>query len=219
MREERPGSGRGSVAGTSAAPAPAARGRPRDSDVDRRIHAATFRQLVELGYGALSVESVAAEAGVAKTTIYRRYSTKADLVSSVLTVEVPFELPPEELGGREALDRFVRLVIRMLIESGAIRIFGSLLAEEVREPGLLDVFRARIIWPRLAGVEGMLRRGIERGELRPDIDPLVVMEMIAGAIFGHHAILGRVGNEAWIASLVDHLWAAIAVDRGERGPR
>jgi AcrR family transcriptional regulator len=185
------------------------RGRPRDADVDHRILAATFRQLVDVGYGALSIEAVAAEAGVAKTTIYRRHSTKAELVVAALSVEVPFAPLDADLGAREALDRFVHQAIAMLVDSGAIRILGSLLVEEVREPGLLGAFRARLIGPRRQLVEQMLRRGIERGEIRPDIDPLVVTEMIAGAIFGHHAILGLPGTDDWVDSLVDHVWAAI----------
>lgn len=98
----------------------------------------------------------------------------------------------------------------MLVDSGAIRILGSLLVEEARHPGLLDTFRQRLLGPRRAVVEQMLRRGIERGEIRPDIDPLVVTEMIAGAIFGHHAILGMTATDAWVDSLTDHIWAAIA---------
>jgi AcrR family transcriptional regulator len=188
------------------------RGRPRDIDVGRRILAATFRQLVEVGYGALTIEAVATEAGVAKTTIYRRYPTKAGLAVAALSVEVPFSPPPPELSAREALDRFVHQAIGMLIESGAVRILGSLLVEEAREPGLLEVFRARLLAPRRELVEVMLRRGIERGEIRPDIDPLVVTEMIAGAIYGHHVILGLTGTEQWVDRLVDHVWAAIRVN-------
>jgi AcrR family transcriptional regulator len=185
------------------------RGRPRDTDVDQRILAATFRQLVDVGYGALSIEAVAAQAGVAKTTIYRRHPTKAELVIAALSVEVPFNPPPADLGAREALDRFVHQAIAMLVESGAIRILGSLLVEEAREPGILEAFRARLIGPRRELVEQMLLRGIERGEIRANIDPLIVTEMIAGAIFGHHAILGLPGSEAWVAKLIDHVWAAI----------
>jgi hypothetical protein len=99
----------------------------------------------------------------------------------------------------------------MLIESGAVRILASLLVEEQREPGVLQVFRERILGPRRMLVVEMLERGIERGEIRRDIDPLVVTEMIAGAIFGHHMILGMTATEDWIESLVDHIWASIKV--------
>lgn len=193
--------------------APASRGRPRDTDVDRRIVAAAFRQLVEVGYGALSIEAVAAEAGVAKTTIYRRYPTKSDLAVAALTVQIPFAPMPVDIGAREALDRFVHQAIAMLIDSGAFRVLGSLLVEDARGHGVLDAFRERLLRPRLELVREMLRRGIERGEIRPDIDPLIVTEMIAGPIFGHHVILGLAGTEAWVDGLVDHVWAAIRADR------
>ncbi|HEX5013273.1 MAG TPA: TetR-like C-terminal domain-containing protein [Candidatus Limnocylindrales bacterium] len=185
------------------------RGRPRDASADHRILAATFRQLVAVGYPGLSVEAVAAEAGVAKTTIYRRYPTKRELTVAALSQEAPFPPPSPQLHGRDAIERFVRQAVAMLIESGAVRILGSLLVEEQRDPGILAAFRERILEPRRALVAAMLRRGIERGEIRPDIDPLVVTEMIAGAVFGHHVILGQLTSDAWVESLVDHIWAAI----------
>lgn len=197
-----------SVETSPASPSP--RGRPRDSAADERILATTFRQLVDVGYGGLSIESVAAEAGVAKTTIYRRYPTKRDLVIAALRTSTPFQGPPPELEARPALDLFVRGAVVALIESGAARALGSLLVEEQREPGILAAFRERIIGPRRAVVEAMLQRGIATGAIRPDIDPLIVTEMIAGAVFGHHVILGLSSDDAWIRSLGDHVLAAIA---------
>jgi AcrR family transcriptional regulator len=188
----------------------ASRGRPRDRGADDRILLAAFEQLVRVGYGGLSMEAVAAEAGVAKTTVYRRYPTKRDLVVAALGEETPFPAIPTDLHAHEALARFIRQAIHMLIDSGAARILGSLLVEEQREPGLLDVFRQRILGPRREMVLAMLQRGIERGEIRPDIDPLVVTEMVAGAVFGHHVILGLSTTDEWVDSLVDHIWAAIA---------
>jgi AcrR family transcriptional regulator len=192
---------------------PTARGRPRDVEVDERILRTTFDQLVRSGYSGMSIESVAAEAGVAKTTVYRRYPTKRELVVAALRAETPFQVPPADMSMKAALEVFVRSAIEMLVDSGAIRILGSLLVEEQREPGLLSVFRERILYPRRGMVDEMLRRGIERGELRPDIDPLVVTEMIAGAVFGHHAILGLQATDEWITALVDHVWAAIEAPR------
>jgi AcrR family transcriptional regulator len=187
----------------------APRGRPRDRDADDRILLAAFEQLVRVGYGGLSIEAVAAEAGVAKTTVYRRYPTKRDLVIAALREETPFDPMPADLRAHEALEGFVRQAIHALIDSGAVRILGSLLVEDQREPGLLDVFRERVLGPRRGLVMAMLQRGIERGEIRPDIDPLVVTEMVAGAVFGHHVILGLQGTDDWVESLVQHIWAAI----------
>jgi AcrR family transcriptional regulator len=201
------------VTTTGLPPTPSApgRGRPRHPDTDRAILGATFRQLVEVGYGGLSVESVAASARVAKTTIYRRYPTKRDLVIAALQMELPFPgggLPPAT-DTRSALRAVIQVIVHAMVDSGAIRILGSLLVEANREPDLLALFRERLLEPRRAFVLGLLERGIERGEVRPDIDPLVVTEMMAGAIFGHHAILGQPTSDAWLDALIDHIWAAI----------
>lgn len=198
---------------------PVLRGRPRDTRADEKILAATFRQLIDVGYGALSIESVAADAGVAKTTIYRRHPTKRELVLAAMTAATPFQPPPPELPSRAALDIFIRTAIHLLIDSGAFRILGSLLVEERREPGLMAAFRANLLEPRRQMIEAMLRRGIERGEIRADIDPLVVTEMIAGAVMGHHVILGRETSDAWVSALVDHVWRAIAAERPPSGDR
>jgi AcrR family transcriptional regulator len=193
------------------AAAATARGRPRDVSADERILRNAFRQLVDVGYGGLSIEAVAADAGVAKTTIYRRFPTKADLVIASLRAAAPFAGLPPDLESRAALDLFVRSAVVALIDSGAARVLGSLLVEEQRQPGMLDVFREQIIEPRRGLVELMLRRGIERGELRADIDPLVVTELVAGAVFAHHVILGHVSDDSWVRSVVEHVWAAIGV--------
>jgi AcrR family transcriptional regulator len=197
-----------------AAVAVAPRGRPRHPDTDRAILGATFRQLVEVGYGGLSVEAVAAAAGVAKTTLYRRYPTKRDLVIAALESGTAFVPPIDVTDTRAALAAFVRQAIGAMVETGAIRILGSLLVEEGREPDLLEVFRRRLLDPRRAMVTDLIRRGVDRGDIRTDVDPLIVTEMIAGAIFGHHAILGKRADEAWIEALVDHVWTAIRANRG-----
>ncbi len=208
--KDRRGESAASAGDGGAASAP--RGRPRDEAVDRRILLTAFAHLVRLGYGGLSIEAVAAEAGVAKTTVYRRYPTKRDLVIAAMGEETAIEPLPADLPAREMLERFVRLVIGVLIESGAVRILGSLLVEDQREPGILDVFRERILGPRRTIILDMLRRGVASGEIRPDIDPLIVTEMVVGAVFGHHVILGLPATDAWVDSLIDHVWIAIAVD-------
>ena len=195
--------------GEGSAPAAPSRGRPRDPAADRAILEATFRQLLEVGYGALSVESVATAAGVAKTTVYRRYPSKRDLVLAALSRSVPFTPPPDDLTTYEALRAFCHEAVHMLVESGAVRILAALLVESQRDPTILQAFRERLLEPRREIVLAMLRRGIERGELRPDADPILVTEMIAGAVFGHHAILGNPVSAAWGDALVEHVWAAI----------
>jgi len=194
---------------TTAAERAAPRGRPRDPGADQAILHATFEQLLDVGYGGLSMEAVAASAGVAKTTVYRRYPSKRDLVMAALGREVPFQPPPGEVLDRDTIRALIREAVAMLVESGAVRILASLLVEAQRDPTILEAFRARLLEPRRQLIEAMLRRGVERGELRADLDPLVATEMIAGAVFGHHVILGQPTTDLWVDALVDHVWAAI----------
>lgn len=179
-----------------------------------------MRLLVTDGYEALSVERVAVEAGVAKTTIYRRFPAKRDLVIAALWAASDVLPPPGPLEDlRSALERLVEDLVEGLVRSGAIRVLASLMAADAREPGLMDAFRARIVEPRRQLIAQMLRSGVERGELRQDIDPLVVAEMLAGAVVAHHLVLGATADAGWVAALADSLWHAVAAPEAGHGGR
>jgi AcrR family transcriptional regulator len=195
---------------SSTAAARTAGGRPRHPDTDRAILEATFRLLVGEGYEAMSMEGVAAAAGVAKTTVYRRYPTKRDLVLAAMNEVAHFPSDvPDDMPTRDALRRLLGEGAHAIIDSGAWRVMASLLAADAREPGLMDTFRARLIDPRRTVAIRIIERGIERGEVRPDADPRLVTEMFAGAIFARRMILGEEVTEAWLDELMVSLWAAI----------
>jgi len=86
---------------------------------------------------------------------------------------------------------------------------GTLLVKERKEPALMALFRAGIIRPRMEIATGPLERGIERGELRPDISVDVVVQAIAGAFFARH-LVGGAQDDAWLESVFDTLWRGIA---------
>jgi AcrR family transcriptional regulator len=201
---------------TEQAPAPRAHGRrapgrPRDPEVDRAILAATFRLLVDEGYASLSIEAVAAAAGVGKTTIYRRHPTKRDLVVAAIAAGARIDPPPAETGTRAAMGSLIRQAVHALLTAHGVRILGTLLVEERREPDLLDVFRARLLEPRRSILLGILRTGIERGEVRPDADLDVVTEMILGSVIAHYVRTGRYDEDGWVEAVLETAWAAVAV--------
>src|SRR3712207_9240031 len=76
-------------------------GRPRDPSRDGVIRAAILRLLAEVGYGALTMDAVAAEAGVGKATIYRRWRTKQDLVADTITELNDRTVVPADTGSLE----------------------------------------------------------------------------------------------------------------------
>jgi AcrR family transcriptional regulator len=187
-----------------------ARGRPRNPAVDAPILRAAFRMLIDVGYQAMSIEAVAAEAGVGKTTVYRRYPTKRDLVLAVLNaLTTTGPIPTAET--RTAIELFVRQSLGAPVAVSGVRVMSALLLEEGREPELIETFRRRVLAPRRAVLDGVLRAGVERGEIRPDVDVDVTIEFVAGALIAHR-VLALPVDDTWIAAVTDALWRSIATE-------
>jgi AcrR family transcriptional regulator len=159
----------------------AARGRPRSAEADERIIAATLDQLRASGYRDLSIEQVAADAGVSKATVYRRYRDKADLASAALAVVSAAKLGPPLPGETRAA--LIELLRRF--ESGVARVGLGVLASflDERDPSVLELHRERTVSRGLARARWVLERGRERGEIRAGADLDAALHMIFGAPF------------------------------------
>ena len=158
----------------------------------------------------MSIEGVAARSGVAKTTIYRRYRSKHELVVAAVLAETPFPAPPPDLPTREALATIAHQAVQMLVGAGAIHVLATVLAEEEREPELLATLRARLIEPRRDMLLAILRRGVQRREVRADARLEAIPEAMLGSVLVHH-ITGGIADEAWINGLVETIWRAIGL--------
>ena len=161
-------------AGAEEAPA-RGRGRPRSAAADQAILDATLRMLGIHGVAGLTIEGVAAEAGVGKTTIYRRWPTKTELILAAISDLVPRGDPPDTgtmAGDMAALAETQR---KRLAGSGLAGIVPRVLAESMSDPELHQHFVERVVNPFRELLRLFIERGIERGELRPDleVDPLV----------------------------------------------
>jgi AcrR family transcriptional regulator len=161
-------------AGASEAPA-RGRGRPRSAEAEKAILNATLRMLGTQGVAGTTIEGVAAEAGVGKTTIYRRWPTKTELILAALSDIVPPGEPPDTgtmAGDMAALSETQR---RRLAGSGLPGIVPRVLAESMSDPELHQEFVDRVVKPFRALLRLFIERGIERGELRADleVEPLV----------------------------------------------
>lgn len=186
-------------------------GRPRDPAVDRVILDTTVRLLIEQGYDAMSLEGVATAAGVGKTTIYRRYPGKRELVVAAISSIAASLAPPADSGNaRHDLYAFVRQTLDVLRRDGlGFAMMGTLLVKERSEPALIELFRSAIILPRMQIGADIMSRGIERGEIRPDVTIDVVIQVLAGSFFARH-LVGRPDDDAWLESVFDALWRGIA---------
>jgi AcrR family transcriptional regulator len=158
-------------------------GRPRSEKAEKAIIEATLDLLADgMGISELSIEAIAAKAGVGKTTIYRRWSNKEDLVVDALaTLRAP--LPP--LRGESVRDDLIVLLDVMRSESGGSRsrcVMNIAMSEADRYPRLTERFLKRAVEPRREALRSVIERGIASGELKDGLDVEMGVAMLSGAM-------------------------------------
>lgn len=193
-------------------------GRPRDPDVDAAILDAALRLLERVGYQGMSIAAVAAEAGVGRPSLYRRYRSKAELVVAAIQRITAGPEPVLPAGSRDALHGLLGTAGGAVASPGGLAILGSLLAEQRRDPELLAAFRARIFDPRRAVIHDVVADGIAAGEVSADADREAIDGLLFGALVAR-AILGEPVDAAWIERVVDQLWRGIAAPSRKDTPR
>lgn len=189
-------------------------GRPRSERAEQAILAATIDLLAEHGIGGLSIEAVAARAGVAKTTVYRRWSGKDDLLmDAIVALSGPPPVPP----AGSVRDQLISLLAYVrAMEAG--HEWGTLLrrlsADAARHPKLLDEFWRRIVAPRREVMYGVLRRGIAEGLIRPDADLELLADLLVGPVLLRSVIRPAPVSREQFGLIVD--WVLTGV--GPAGP-
>jgi len=157
-------------------------GRPRDARADQAILVAAGAVLAELGPGGFTVDAVAARAGCGKATIYRRWPSRAHLMLETTHLAGVDQFDPDT-GSVE--DDLVALLIELADKMANSQV-GRLMAATIAEAAVNDETRAvytEFVAERRVLPRAVVARGIERGELRPDIDPDVVIDMVSGPVF------------------------------------
>ena len=160
--------------------APRAGGRPRDPKLDRAILDAALQLLADDGDDGLTIEAVAAMAGVGKASVYRRFSGKEELVIEAVATLAE---QPEPVAGGSVRDELVSLleVIRRKSDSSiAGNIFPRLLGASAENPELMRRYREQILDPRRRRFRDALARGVEEGLVRPDVDLEHAVDLIVG---------------------------------------
>jgi AcrR family transcriptional regulator len=150
--------------------APRGRGRPRSEEAHRAILAAVIELLPEHGLKGLTIEAVAARAGVGKTTIYRHWETRNDLIVEALQQLPPPGPPPDTESLAGDLEAIVTLQRDRLEASTLPRTMPRVLADASEDPDLLEEIVRTVVLPTRAILEECLERAVVRGELREDVD-------------------------------------------------
>jgi AcrR family transcriptional regulator len=175
MRQKSPGNGK---RGRKRSP-----GRPRSEQARVAILRSTLKLLGENGFSELTIEAVAARAGVGKATVYRWWPNKAALIADAFASSTTRKLHFPDTGSvRTDMSRQMRQVIK-IFRSPRGRIVSAILGGGQSDRDLIVAFRERFLWPRRREAYATLRRGIQRGELRKDIDLDLLLDSLYGPIY------------------------------------
>jgi AcrR family transcriptional regulator len=192
------------MASTDETPAPRGRA-PHRRDENARIavlHAADDL-LVERGFGGVTIEGIAARAGVAKQTIYRWWPSKVDILLDTLIEDASRQLAIPDAGSAvESARRYLRSLARFLNENPAGKVLLALIGQAQHDQAMAATFHRRYLDPQRRAEREMLQRGIASGELAADLDVDAALDALLGPI------LYRALNGAQIpGSFVDGLIA------------
>jgi AcrR family transcriptional regulator len=196
---------------------PRGKGRPRSATADRAILDATREALADLGWGGLTMGDVAARAGVAKTTLYRRWPSKNELVVDAVA-SLFDELEMADLGSLRAdiaatVSRFADLLARPESQAALMALF----AEGSRDPQLRTRIRERIVDPQKHLVRTGRGNAQARGELRSDRDEHtaceeidLVFDLIAGAVEHRLLVAGEAITPRWLERFTTMVLGALS---------
>jgi len=177
------------------------RGRPRDPSRDEAIIEATIDVLVRDGYDRLSIEGVAAAASVGKATVYRRWSSKAELVIDAMATLKP-AIDTIDTG---TLDGDLELMVAASCSPHSQRlqqVMMSICSALPREPDLLEAFRTRFTEPRIARITAMLERARARGELGPDVDLAMAASLVPSLMLQRALMTGEPAGRLYAEQVV-----------------
>ncbi|MET8352299.1 MULTISPECIES: TetR/AcrR family transcriptional regulator [unclassified Micromonospora] len=182
-------------------------------EITTAIRRALMQELAAVGYGRLSIEAVARRAGVSKTAIYRRWSSKLDLVLDIVAAAAHGKLPVLDTGTlRGDLALLFQAVAHALRHPLASQIIPDLLAEAARNPTIDQTLR-QVLHARQQEIGGRLvARAVQRGELPADTDPDAAVDLIIGPLYWRLAIARGPVTDTYLDTLVESVATGLGAE-------
>lgn len=185
-------------------PAASLEHRRRRGDVlEQAIYDAVIEQLGTVGYGALTMEGVAAQAQTGKAALYRRWPCKDELVVDALQHRMPPVEDPPDTGNVRAdvLDCLNRMARAINSPTGCA--IQNLMGEARRDRDFLRLVHTRVIQPRQRMMMAVLRRGAERGEIRADAGSQLLAQVGPAMVLYHFLVEGPPIRPQIVKTIVD----------------
>jgi len=164
---------------------------------------AAVDELAERGYGGVTIESVAARAGVGKSTIYRHWPDKLALIADAFeTFHVQMVPDLADRSARESVELLLRHVAEVVVDSTFSRCIPALIEGADRDPRVREFHHAYSAERRQALID-LVARGVEQGEFRLGLDPELATAALLGVIFYRRLMTGEPFEPADANELVD----------------
>ena len=177
-------------------------GRPRSEEAHASILGAAIDLIREVGYDAVTMDGIAARAGVGKATVYRRWKQKETLVVEAIGGIVA-AMPVPDTGRVEDDVMAVMLGnLRLYRDPASGALLSGLVAAMARSEPIARAMREGFVGTRHDALRGVLARGVARGELPADADPDLAVELLNGPLFYRFLISGGPVDEAMVRAVV-----------------
>ena len=194
----------------TATAAPRLMGRPRDERADRAILAATLELMAENGAHGLRMDEVAGRANVGKATIYRRYRSKDELITAAVAGLVSEIHVPDTGRTRADLTALMQSAVEVYRGSVEAAVMPSLVEAMSRDAELARLVRRGFLARRRAALRAVLDRGIQRGDLRDNLDIELALDVLGGPLFYRLLITGGPIDEQLAEGVVELIMRGFA---------
>ncbi|MFI5661973.1 TetR/AcrR family transcriptional regulator [Streptomyces sp. NPDC051684] len=185
-------------------------GRPRQEHVTRAVLEAVVELVAEEGMGALTMDAVATRAGVSKPAMYRRWPTKQDLIIAAAESRVGALTVPDMGDFRAELRAVLMERVRAYRQPGVGRLLAGVIAAAAEAGAGREAFQAYVT--RVTSeTRHLLERGIERGDVRPDVPIVDVTTLIASSLVFRLVAEQRAPEKELVDSVVDLIGRAVDV--------
>lgn len=185
------------------------RGRPRNIESHKSILSASYELLLENGFQAVTVDKIADRAQVSKATIYKWWPNKAAVVMDGFMHAATDRLPIPDTGTtyNDVLIHATNLTGFLTSPEGTI--ITQLLGEGQFDSGLAEAYRSRFFQPRRLEARGLLEKGVQRGELKNNLDIGICIDLIYGPIFYRLLVTGEILDKFYVEQLVKNAFEGI----------
>ena len=179
-------------------------------DITAAIRNAVMNELAEVGYGRLSIEAVARRAGVGKTAIYRRWNNKLEMVLEIVSDVAGRSVPLPDTGSFAGdLQLLMMIVSKALQHRIASQIIPDLMAEASRNPQIAATLQQALRVHQHSVGDKLVGQAVARGELPPEADPEVAVDLILGPLYWRLAVARTSISDDYLEKLTNAVMAAL----------